>query len=156
MPPKKIILKTEAETGFILAGLVTPLPSYRIAWYVNNSLYLQLKKTDDAVISDYSKSSHNIFARYWYNESITKSEFFLLENKSDGSLILPELKEMDYLLMIKGNYYLPHQNEVVKKLLKIKPVQTVVLLNVAKLKSGNNLMELSKISNAFNAGLKHL
>ncbi len=92
MPPKKIILKTEDDTNFILIAIVTPLPSYRTAWYVNNMLSLQLKKVNDAVIIDASNYTMKFFDRYCYNESITKSDFWLLENSNDGSMILPERK----------------------------------------------------------------
>ncbi len=153
MPPKKIILKTEDDTNFILTAIVTPLPSYRIAWYVNNSLSVQLKKANDVVITD---ALNKFFVRYWYNESITKSEFWLIENRNDGSMILQELKEMDYLLMIKGNYYHAHQKELLKKILKIKQVQTAVIINVQELKSRNNLIELVKISNMPDVLTKHL
>lgn len=80
------------------------------------------------------------FSKYYFEEAITKSVFYLLENKHEIDCLIPEMKELDYLLLINGDYYKTRKQEIVKKIRTVDEVQTAVILKPAEIKSKNNLV----------------
>jgi hypothetical protein len=133
-------LKIDPEFNFILIGVATPLQDYRMAWFVNNVLYKTLAKIDDLVITDPVNKIQTAYARFDFDEELTKSKFHLLQNKNGPNWLIPELKELDYLLIIRGEYYRPRKNDILKKLRAIEQIQAVVIIEPDTLKSKNNLI----------------
>ena len=48
-------LPTETDYDFILIGVSSNMPDYRICWAINNALFLQLEKVDDYELFDKQK-----------------------------------------------------------------------------------------------------
>lgn len=136
----KTKLKIDADFDFIVIGIVTPLQDYRMAWFINNLLHKALKKAADHQILDEKNRKVMSFSRFEYEEAITWSSFYLLKNKHELDCLLPETKELDYLLMITGDYYKKRKQEILKKIRSVQEVQTAVILKPAELKSKNNLI----------------
>ena len=136
----KTRLKIEFDFDFTLIGIVTPLQDYRMAWFLNNIMHKALKKTEDHLLKDEKNRRVMSFSKYYFEEAITKSYFFLLENKHEIDCLLPEMKELDYLLMINGDYYKSRKTEILKKIRSLDDVQTAVILKPSEIKSKNNLI----------------
>lgn len=111
-----------------------------MAWFLNNILHKALKKTEDHLLNDDKNRRVMSFSKYYYEEAITKTAFYLLENKHEIDCLLPEMKELDYLLMINGDYYKSRKSEIVKKIRSLDEVQTAVILKPSEIKSKNNLI----------------
>jgi len=124
----------------MVIGIVTPVQDYRMAWFLNNMLHKSLRKTDDHTLNDGLNRRQMSFSRYVFDESITKSVFYLLENKHETDCLLQEMKELDYLLIIKGDYYRNRVNDMLKKIRTMEEVQTAVLLKTDEIRSKNNLV----------------
>ena len=133
-------IKIDPEFNFILIGIATPLQDYRMAWFINNILYKQLAKIDDLVVADPVNRVQTAYGRFDFVEELTKSVFHLVQNKQGANNLVPELKELDYLLLIKGEYYRPRKNEIVKKIRRIEQILAVAIIDVTTLKSKNNLI----------------
>lgn len=133
-------IKIDPEFNFILIGMATPLQDYRVAWFVNNVLHKQLAKTDDLIQIDPINKVQTGFARFFYEETLTMATFHLLQNKQNASFLIPELKELDFLLLIKGAYYQPRKREILKKIKQIEQIQAAVIIEPELLKSKNNLI----------------
>ena len=87
---------------FELFGLVCRAKEYRLAWYLNHHLKLNLAKSHDLTI-DFVHSSSIVVSNFTYQTS--HCTFKLLKNAclhQDSAYLLPELKNMDYFLMIKN------------------------------------------------------
>ncbi len=111
-----------------------------MAWFVNNALHKQLAKTDDLVQIDPVNRIQTGFAKFDYEEMLTMSMFHIIQNKQGPTCLIPELKELDYLLIIKGAYYLPRKQEILKKIKDIEQIQAAVIIDPESLKSKNNLI----------------
>lgn len=64
---------------------------------------------------------------------------YLLANRSEGGLLIPEKKQIDFFLIIKEadeSYY----NEILLKLKKLPNILAVYAINPSELKSKNNLL----------------
>lgn len=136
----KTRIKIDFNFDFILIGIVTPLQDYRMAWFLNNLLHKALKKTEDHLLKDDKNRRIMSFSKYYFEEAITKSSFYLLENKHEIDCLLPEMKELDFLFLINGDYYKTRKTEILKKIRTVDEVQTAVILKPAEIKSKNNLI----------------
>ena len=133
-------IKIDPEFDFILIGIVTPLQDYRLAWFLNNILHKSLSKEEDIVISDAAGRKQLHFSRYDYFEELTMTNFHLLHNKHNTEHLIAETKEIDFFLLIKGDYYKPRKNDILKKIRSIDEIQTAVILDAEKLRGKNNLI----------------
>lgn len=133
-------LKIDPDFTFLLIGLASPLQDYRLAWNLNRSLHKSLGRVDDLVLVEPESQRQTSFSRYDYYEELTKSYFHLIRNRQGAVLLLPEAKELDYLLLIKGEYYRTRVAGLLKKIRQIEEVQAVVQIPINTLRSRNNLI----------------
>lgn len=133
-------LKINPDFDFLLIGIVTALQDYRLAWFINNTLHKTLAKKEDIQFTDPLNKKQMNFARFDFDEAITRSVFHLLQNKHANECLLPEYKELDFVLLIKGDYYKTRKNDILKKLRGLENVQAALILDVELIKSKNNLL----------------
>lgn len=94
-----------------------------------NELSLQLKE-------DNSLS----FSRYLYKTPETETEYYLLANKGTEGFLIPEMKRVDYFIIIK-NYIDPEDlDSFIEGINKLPEVVVAVEVNPEKLKSKENLI----------------
>lgn len=139
---KKSKLLIESSYDFDLLGLVAPLKDYKIAWLINNGLGLALKKNADYTM-EFTNQPTLVISQYL----LEKEHGFiqLLRNKSypvagQARFLIPELKSMDYFLIVQDQTKGVDLNTYIEDLSKIKGIQNVVKLDVTKLKSRDNLL----------------
>lgn len=137
---KKSVLKIDTEYDFVLAGLICNLPDYRLCWYLNRALKLDFAKTKDITITIPELHFQQSFTRFFFEEEITMSTFWVLQNKAGGEFLLPELKQVDYILMIKGNYYKTKIRAIEDKVRSIQEIQTIIAVDTNNLKNKDRLL----------------
>lgn len=133
-------LKIDPDFNFLLIGMATPLQDYRLAWNLNKTLHKGLSRVEDLVLVDAESQRQTSFSRYDFFEELTKSYFHLLRNRQGTILLLPEVKEIDFLLLIRGDYYAGRSAGMLKKLRQIESIQAVVTIPMASLRSKHNLI----------------
>lgn len=139
---KKNKLLVESSYDFDLLGLVAPLKDYKLAWLINSSLGLELKKGVDFRM-EFTNQSALIISQY-----ILEKEYGfiqLLRNRSypvagQAGYLIPELKIMDYFLLFQDYTIETNINTYIENLSNLKGIQNVVKLDINKLKSRDNLL----------------
>jgi hypothetical protein len=102
---KKLKLENDVQYDFSLVGITCVLKEYRLAWKLNKLLEIQLTKEKDIEI-EFLKNQNLIISNYLHETE--NSQIRLLKNKSadeftiQSAYLLPELKEFDYFIMIRG------------------------------------------------------
>jgi hypothetical protein len=139
---KKNKLQVVHEYDFDLIGLVAPLKDYKMAWVINHSLRIDLAKANDfelefinqpgLVISQFLLEKDHGFVQLLKNRSFSSSHQALY--------LVPELKTIDYFLLVQDYTYELNINTYIEELSKSPLVQNVVKLDVNKLKSKENLL----------------
>lgn len=119
----KYTLSFEPEYNYDIIGICTHQSDYRLAWSLNESLNLQLSKASDNFVVNTKKEVVVANHTYFLQEEFEHEEnYYLIKNKQDGKLLIPELFQMDYLFFI-----LNQQKEVTFQLLqKIKEHPLVI------------------------------
>ncbi|MCH7396696.1 IPExxxVDY family protein [Belliella sp. DSM 107340] len=139
---KKSKLLVENQYEFELLGFVAPIKDYKMAWVVNNCLKIRLVKTKDFELQFLDDSQLKI------SQFILEKDhgyIQLLKNRSfneNGNVhyLIPELKIMDYFMLIQDLTFDLNINAYIEQLSKSNSIQNVVKLEVSKIKSKENLL----------------
>lgn len=139
---KKAKLQIEPAFDFELLGIVSPIREYRMAWLVNQELDLNLVKADDLELEFLNAEKLEI-AQYFL--SLPHGFIQLLKNKAINSTqqlayLIPELKNLDYFILVQDETEELDLINFVKKLSQNPLVQSIVRIDISKLKSKENLL----------------
>src|SRR4051812_28717467 len=99
----KFKLDIEYDYEFILIGISCHEKDYRLCWAINNKLSYNFKSSQDLEIKEKRKKNPSWHSLYIYEEEEKFREFFIIANKSNDRFLIPEQKQADFFLIIKGN-----------------------------------------------------
>ena len=128
------------DYDFFLLAIVTQLRDFQLAWLLNQQLNIALRKETGFELFFKKKNTAVLFTWYRYIDEINKHEIHLLGNKMQSEFILPEVKQADFILMIKGFASDELKKKVTEKIKALHQIQTSVVLNPSDLKSKDNLI----------------
>ncbi|PZX61220.1 hypothetical protein LV84_00208 [Algoriphagus ratkowskyi] len=139
---KKAKLLIEHTYDFELLGLVSPVKDHKMAWLINRDLDLNLIRSEDLLLEFMTLPSLKISQ---YLLSLPHGFVQLLRNKAlnstnQVSYLIPELKSMDYFLLVQDETFQISINTFANQLAKNRYIQNVMKLDVSKLKSKENLL----------------
>lgn len=134
---KKLQVSGDIREGFQMLSIVSSFADYRISFFINNNLDITLKKYADFIY----EPDKTPFSWFYFYDSDRHLYYYLFANKSQAKNLIPELKQFDYLLFIKGilpeNFY----NEKTIKLRGTQGIQAVFQQNIMKIKNTDLLLE---------------
>ena len=139
MAKHKLVVDYEYE--FTVWGIVSSYKEHKIAWEINNSSFLELAREPD-IQSSSTKTGvfHIINFKYETENSIIR----LLKNKltEDGKLtyLVPELKHLDYLLIIDSQDDTFQIENLYHCLLNLKAIEYLKEIDIDNIKSKQNLI----------------
>ena len=133
-------LEIEYDYDFHLLGISSHDKDYKFCWALNEKLGTDFRKGDDILIREKKSKDPDHFSVYEYQDEEMFTDFFIIVNRSGTALLIPEQKQADYLLMIKGNMTEEEKKEMMKKIKEITNVLTVFDIDPDKLKSKQNLI----------------
>jgi hypothetical protein len=139
---KKAKLLIEHTYDFELLGLVSPVKDHKMAWIINRDLDMKLVKSEDLIL-EFMTPPSLIISQYFL--SLPHGFVQLLRNKAlnstnQVSYLIPELKSMDYFLLVQDETFQISINTFAKQLANNRYIQNVMKLDVSKLKSKDNLL----------------
>lgn len=140
----KLILDIEYEYDFLLFGIVSSVRDYKLAWWLNKELRLDLKKVDEIDLFSDKKQKECWLSYYVFDTEMY--DFTFIKNKSvdffkvSKPYLLSELKEYDYFLKFGGESD-TYTEDFIKKVLKLIPHITYLqLIDIDELKQKENLL----------------
>lgn len=136
----KFKLEIEYNYDFALIGIASHEKDYRICWAINNKLGFDLKKTDDLEIKDKKQTDATFFSLYLYENEEQYSEYYIISNRSSNGMLIPEQKQVDYFLMIRGSVTEEQVSKIVKLLRELSMVLTAYEIDPNQLRSKQNLL----------------
>lgn len=139
---KKAKLHVEPTFDFELLGIVSPIRDYRMAWLVNKELNLNLIKAEDLQLEFLNTEKLEI-SQYFL--SLPYGYIQLLKNKAlnlseQSSYLIPELKNLDYFLVVQDETGQLNLGTFTERLSQNPLVQSIVKIDISKLKSKENLL----------------
>ncbi|MEP0987820.1 IPExxxVDY family protein [Ekhidna sp.] len=140
---KKNKLDGGYSIDFELFGLVCNKKEYKLAWHLNQALDISLIKQEDIKI-EYADHTSILISNYLYETDYLLFE--LLQNRLLGSgnqknqLLMPELKQFDYLLKFRDQTDEVTSENVSAIIKDIPIIEYAMRLNFDVLKSKENLL----------------
>ena len=132
MANKRLDVETESE-AFVLA-ISCHQKSVRMAWEINRVLRCELEaqtKPDESIYFLDSLKGQAYFA--WHDPS-ERFTIHLVSNQGENQLLVPQLKEIDYFLIITGLYRELDFESGTKKIRSIESVLTAFPIALDKIK----------------------
>lgn len=138
--PKKLLLELDSDYDFKLMGIVTTAEVYRLGWLMHAKLRLFVERMEDVEIHVPKKAATAYFPLYEFQDEEQRLEYFLLGNRSDGNFLVPEMKQINYWLMIRGVFENLSTTKLLSRVKSLPQIQTALWINPSELKSKDNLM----------------
>ncbi len=139
---KKPKLLFDIKYEFDLVGIVAPIKDYKMAWAINHYLEINLCKSVDfelnfinqpaLKISKFLEETKNGFIQLLKNRSLNEN--------SSSLFLIPELKFIDYFLLVQDQTGQLKINTYIDKLSQCSLIQNAVKLDIEKIKSKENLL----------------
>lgn len=137
---KKITLEIENDYDFILLGISCHAKDYRLCWALNKTFGFNFTKTEDFEVKNKKLAGAVAFSQYIFDVEEEYKSFTLLGNRSEAGMLVPEQKQADYLLVLKGGFTDNDVNEFIAKINSVDFVLTAFEIEVSSLRSKQNLL----------------
>ena len=132
----RVKLNIDQNNEFILLGLVSFEPDYKLSLSLNKKFRISLKNISPIRLSGEDKSEFT-FSRFSNNDDRTDLIFVLVSNRSDKNYLLSKLKNIDYLLQIQISEKESNLNLITSYLREIETITAVFNINMNTLKDKN-------------------
>ena len=134
-------LAEEFFASSCLLGIVASVKDYQLCWYINQAMHLHFRVNNELEIK-WMKNKKAAYFTVFESREITKSAaHYLYNNHYKAEALLSELKHIDYLWLIKGDYYGTGEIKILLEQVKNVPsVQLVSALDLAEIKNRQNLI----------------
>jgi hypothetical protein len=137
---KKHTLLFEQDYDFDMIGICSHHNDYRLAWGINERLNIQLTKAQEDYIAVNKKgvrvSEHSL---YEFKDEDCLTEYYLVKNKNQGKLLVPEKPSIDYFLFLFENHLID-PDELTQQLREIPSVLGTFLFNPEEIQSTENIV----------------
>ena len=124
-----------------LLGIMAPMKNYQFCWQLNKLLNIDFRINHELEIRLKKKKRDYYFSVSEYHEPSGSLSNYLYNNKDEGEYLLPELKHLDFLWLMKDDWVadddLLHIISVVRS---ISAVQLVIELTPEKISHKEHLV----------------
>ena len=139
-PLNKTTLKYELDLDFVLLAITAPLKDYKLCYKINKQLNFNFYKISELELMFNADESPFCFSRYYYLDSQTGTVFYLLANKGTEGLLVPEMKNVDFFLLIHNYIDNEDLQHIITGLNKISEILVALEVDPKKLKSKESLI----------------
>jgi len=133
-------LVSESNETFLLIGIVSHENDYRLSWAFNQYLKLKFIKAESLTISQPKLEENQIFSVFKFDDQENVIQYFLIANKSENGFLVPELKNVDFILKIEGDIKDQTAKNLVIQIKKMEFVNTAFKIEDISAKGLKNLI----------------
>lgn len=129
------------DFDFVVIAIYCAYRDYKLCADLNKAINYSLEKKTDLELKMGKKGSSSYFP---YFSCLTEDaeEIYLLSNKSINNLFIPELKQVDYFLVIKNKNKYTDVDQIIKNIIDIKIISSVQELDPTEIKSADHFLLL--------------
>jgi hypothetical protein len=134
---KKLNFKIDYFEDYAMLSLVSQLKDYRLAYFINETLDLDLVKYDDFS----SESGSDAFPWFFYNEGENGASFYLIGNRNREGQQMILQKGIDYFLLTRELFDEERLQQMIISLRQTEGIQGVFLVNMNTIKNLDLMIE---------------
>jgi RIO-like serine/threonine protein kinase len=136
----KTYLKLSLDLDFVLIAITASLKDYVFCHKVNTSLDLNFEKIDDHEVYFNIDEAPRAFSKFYFNTEQGDNEFYIVNNRNSEGFLVPEMKKVDYFMIIHSYIDKEDLNYILTGLNKLSDIQVAAQIDPVKLKSKENLV----------------
>jgi hypothetical protein len=137
--PKKVFLDAGFDYDFLLLGIMSGEKFHRLVWLMNQQLGYQFIHAGELELFENEKA-FAWFTKYEYMDEINHLDVTLFANKDDSNYLIPELRTIDYFMLLRGALDFVDAKAFADNLKPIDSIQLITEIDHQKLKSKQNLI----------------
>lgn len=124
-----------------LIGIVSSARDYQLCWQLNRDLHFNFRVNNSLEINLTKNQRAFYFSVFEFEEPTKSAAHYFYNNHCQAEFLLPELKNIDFLWLVKGDYYqLEDVKKLIEQLRQVELVQLVSLLDIREIKNKMNLI----------------
>ena len=160
MPAHKLVLDEVFEQPYKLIAIHSSVEDYKLAYLLNKHLNLRLARSPKD-IDLHMENDHVLFAHFFYEDQQKYCSYHLVSNitrretmsgSGEDSLLfgehlavkksylLPEFKQVDFLVKIEDEMDTVSEKLVISRILEIQQVSTAYAIDFDRIKTKENLI----------------
>lgn len=122
----KIKLKIKHQFDFNLIGIYSYATDYKLCWLINKELNYDFKKKEDLIFKD-KKTVNDGEIRcslYYYEYEKNYTFFYIFPNSAEqlAKYVIPEMKDLNYIFLIKGVFSEEVKKGLIQRLKKVPQI----------------------------------
>ncbi|MDP9230901.1 MAG: IPExxxVDY family protein [Bacteroidota bacterium] len=124
-----------------LLGIMAPIKDYQFCWQLNSLLAMDFRNNSDIEIQLNKKNRNYFFTVYHFCEPTGSLSHYIYNNHFDGEYLLPEVRHLDFLWLMKGDVVTDESlRELINAVKTINGVQLVLELTNEKIRNKEHLV----------------
>ena len=132
----KLKLNIEQDNDYLLLGLVSAEPDYKLSLSLNKKIGISLKNIAPLVLPG-DNNSEQTFSRFSNCDDPSDLTFSLISNRTGKNFLLNKLRNVDYLLLIQNSERNTDLNKLTLSLSEIKTVTAIFNIDLNTIKEKN-------------------
>lgn len=121
----KLKIDFTSEPDLFLVGISSTEPDYKVCWDINKTFIISLTKTDDHIIHNKTREKIS-FTKFLFIDENNLNSFTLIRNKENNYFLLEDLKKIDYVFIVKGEFS-DEEKQSFLNLLRKSPIITAAI-----------------------------
>lgn len=123
-----------------LIGIACSMPCYQFCWLVNESFGTDFEMVMEIEFKATCSSPDYFFPVYRYDLPLNGGELLIYSLKTGRKRLLPELKNLDYLWLIRGHASGASAESILAALQRLPQITLATRLRLEQLPSAKNLL----------------
>jgi len=132
----RLKLNIEQENDYLLLGLVTAEPDYKVCLALNKKLGILLKNIPPVRVMDTNRQELT-FSRFSDKRANDEMVTDLISNRTGSTHLLSKLKNIDYLLQVQKSEKDIDPDQLASKIREIETITAVFIIDVTTIKDRN-------------------
>lgn len=132
---KKLQLEVDEDLAFLLFGLVSGHKASKMAHFLNLLKLFDLEWVEDLELPDYKPKASIGFSRFAAHDEENHLDYYLIANKEFGMTLISDLRQFDYLLIIRGGIEFFDSPLFVREGMKLQGIQLIAPIEHEKIRS---------------------
>jgi len=140
MAVKKHKLALAMEEDFCLLGMVSDEPDYRLCWLINRQAGTNLEREDDLEFYHNRLETNQRFSLFCFEDQDSMLTYRIIRNRGDQGYFLDELKNLDYLVHIRGELFKDQLMEFINTCSAIREVRLCIPVELDRIRNKDRLL----------------
>lgn len=138
---KRILLDIHSEpTWYTLLGVSCHLQDYRLSFLLNKKLEIHFSRLEDVFLFPQQSKDPAQFPLFYFRDEDQFNSYFLITNRTSESVLIPSLKQADFILIVEGPFKDRQKEEILDSIRSIPNVLTAFEISFSSVKNLEGLL----------------